>query len=327
MSILRTSEKAAVADKTPARRRTTRQRITYALRRNSLLYLLLLPGLVELVLFKWCPLLGLIIAFQDYSPFRGLFHSDWVGIAQFHKFLHDPNIPHLLKNTVLLASFNVLFTFSIPIVFALFLNEVRNRYLRKTVQTVTFLPYFVSSAVIVSILYTLVSPQGGLINQILNKFGIHSIFFLADPGWFRPLYVTVSVWQTLGYSTVIYLAAMTAIDPALYEAADIDGSGRWRKMRHITIPSISNMIIVVFILNMGGMLTVDVEKVLLMYSPSVYSTADVIQTYVYRQAFAPEGFPNYSYAAAVGIVQSVIALILVFSANRIARRFSDSRVF
>jgi putative aldouronate transport system permease protein len=328
MTALRTPTRSVKRDRgahPPAQ--PLRARCARTVRRNWLLYLLLLPGLVELVLFKWGPLGGLVIAFQNYSPFRGLLHSSWVGLAQFEHFFHDPEIPHLLKNTILLAFFNILFTFSLPIIFALLLNEVRNRYLRKTVQTLTFLPYFVSSAVIVSILYMLVSPQGGLINQLIGHFGIKPIFFMADPGWFRPMYVTVSVWQTLGYSAVIYLAAMTAIDPALYEAAEIDGAGRWRKMRHITLPSISNMIMVVFILNLGSMMTVDVEKVLLMYNPSVYSTADVIQTYVYRQAFAPQGFPNYSYAAAVGVIQSVIALVLVISANKAAKKFSGSRIF
>jgi len=173
----------------------------------------------------------------------------------------------------------------------------------------------------------LTSPQTGVINQGISALGLQPISFMSDPNWFRPMYVALSVWQTLGYSTVIYLAAMTAIDPGLYEAAEIDGAGRWRKMFHITLPSIANMIAVVFILNMGSLMTVDVEKVLLMYNPSIYSTADVIQTFVYRQAFAPSGFPNYSYAAAVGMMQSVIALILVVLSNKAAKRFSESGVF
>lgn len=297
------------------------------MRRDYLLYLILLPGLVHLVIFKWAPLAGLVISLQNYSPFQGVAGSQWVGFAQFVKFLHDPAIPHLLQNTLLLAFFSLIFSFPAPIVFALFLNEVRNRFVRKTVQTFSFLPYFVSSAVIVSVLYTLVSPQGGLVNEALALFGIKPIFFMADPGWFRPMYVGISVWQTFGYGTIIYIAAMTAIDPALYEAAEIDGAGRWQKMWNITLPSISNMMIVMFILNIGQILSVDIDKVLLMYSPSVYETADVIQTYVYRQAFAPQGFPNYSYGAAVGLIQAILALVMVVGANMTAKKFSDSRLF
>ncbi|WP_020576572.1 ABC transporter permease [Actinopolymorpha alba] len=304
-----------------------RQRFWRTLRKNYLLYLILLPGLLHLVIFKWAPLGGLVIAFQNFSPFQGVFGSQWVGFEQFTKFLHDPAIPHLLANTLLLAFFTLLFSFPAPIIFALFLNEVRNRYVRKSVQTFSFLPYFVSSAVVVSILYTLVSPQGGLVNEALGFFGIKPIFFMAEPGWFRPLYVLINVWQTFGYGTIIYIAAMTTIDPALYEAAEIDGAGRWKKMWNITLPSISNMMIVMFILNIGQILSVDLDKVLLMYGPSVYETADVIQTYVYRQAFAPHGFPNYSYGAAVGLIQAVLALVMVVGANRAAKKFSDSRLF
>ncbi len=296
-------------------------------RRNGILYLMLLPGLVHLVVFKYAPLFGLIIAFQKYSPFQGVTGSEWVGLHNFSRVFHDDYIPTLLKNTFLLALFTMLVTFVVPIVFAVFLNEVRNRYLRKTVQTLSFLPYFISSAVLVSIFYTLLSPQGGLVNQVLHSMGVKPIFFLADPGWFRPLYVTMSVWQTFGYSTIIYIAAMTAIDSSLYEACEIDGGGRWKKMRHVTLPGISNMMIILFILNIGQILSVDVEKVLLMYSPGVYSTADVVQTYVYRLAFAPNGFPDYSYGAAVGIIQAIIALIMIWAANRAAKRFSDSRLF
>ncbi|HVX43260.1 MAG TPA: ABC transporter permease subunit [Mycobacteriales bacterium] len=296
-------------------------------RRNGLLYLMLLPGLIHLVVFKYAPLFGLIIAFQKYSPFQGVTGSQWVGLHNFSRVFHDDYILTLLKNTFLLAAFTMLVTFVVPIVFAVLLNEVRNRYLKKTVQTLSFLPYFISSAVLVSIFYTLLSPQGGLVNQIIRSAGGQPIFFLADPDWFRPLYVTLSVWQTFGYSTIIYIAAMTTIDSSLYEACEIDGGGRWKKMFHVTLPGISNMMIILFILNIGQILSVDVEKVLLMYSPGVYSTADVVQTYVYRLAFAPNGFPDYSYGAAVGIIQAIIALVMIWAANRAAKRFSDSRLF
>lgn len=305
----------------------TRIRSSRFWRKNGLLYLMLLPGLAHLVVFKYAPLFGLIIAFQKYSPFQGVTDSQFVGMHNFARVFHDGYILTLLKNTFLLALFTTLVTFVVPIVFALLLNEVRNRYLKKTVQTLSFLPYFISSAVLVSVFYTLLSPQGGIVNQVLRSLGAKPIFFLADPDWFRPLYVTLSVWQTFGYSTIIYIAAMTAIDSSLYEACEIDGGGRWKKMWNVTIPGISNMMIILFILNIGQILSVDVEKILLMYSPGVYSTADVVQTYVYRLAFAPNGFPDYSYGAAVGIIQALIALVMIWGANRAARRFSDSRLF
>ena len=207
------------------------------------------------------------------------------------------------------------------------MNEVRLRWFKKSVQTLSFVPYFISSAVLVSILYTLLSPQGGLVNEAIKAFGGTPIFFFAEPGWFRPLYISMTIWQTFGYSTIIYMAAMASIDPSLYEAAEIDGAGRWQKMRHVTLPGLLPMILVLMILAIGQVLTVDLDKILIMYNPSVYETADVIQTYVFRQAFASTGFPNYSYGAAVGLVQGVIAFVLVFSTNKAAKKFTGSGLF
>lgn len=313
----------------PSRKGTVQvvRRRRRSLRRNRLLYLMLLPGLAHLLVFKYAPLFGLVVAFQNYSPFQGVTGSPFVGFDNFQQILRDEYILTLLKNTFLLAFITMVFTFTVPIAFALLLNEVRNRYFKRGLQTLSFLPYFISSAVLVSIMYTMLSPQGGLVNRLVENLGGQPIYFLGEADWFRPLYVTMSVWQTFGYSVIIYIAAMAAIDPALYEAAEIDGGGRWRKMRHVTLPGISNMMIVLFILNVGQILSVDIDKVLLMYSPSVYDTADVVQTYVYRLAFAPNGFPNYSYGAAVGIIQAIIALVMIWGANRTAKRFSDSRLF
>lgn len=295
--------------------------------RMRLLYLILLPGLIQMVVFKLLPLFGLVIAFQDYSVFKGIVNSDWAGLKHFSAFLHDSYFWKLVKNTIYLAFFNLLFVFPIPIIFALFLNEVRIKAVKRFVQTLSFFPYFISSAVMVSILYRLVSPQGGIVNEILNSLGIRSVFFMADPDWFRPLYVGLNVWQLFGYNAIIYLAAMTSIDPALYEAADLDGANRWQRVFKVTLPSISGTIVVMFILAVGQILTVDLDKILLMYNPSIYDTADVIQSYVYRQAFASGGFPNYSYSAAVGLMQSVIAFMLVMGANKVSKKFSESSLF
>ncbi|SFE77677.1 putative aldouronate transport system permease protein [Paenibacillus algorifonticola] len=293
----------------------------------KILYLILLPGLIHLILFKLLPLFGLVIAFQDYSIFKGILDSKWIGIEHFSKFMSDPYFWKLVRNTLLLAFFNLLFVFPIPIIFALFVNEVRLSAVKRFVQTLSFFPYFISSAVIVSILYKVLSPQGGLVNQMLNLAGFESVFFMADPGWFRPLYVMLNVWQLFGYSAIIYMAAMTSIDPHLYEAADIDGANRFKKIINVTLPSISSTIVVMFILAIGQILTVDLDKILLMYNPSIYDTADVIQSYVYRQAFASDGFPNYSFGAAVGLMQSVIAFVLVMMANKVSKKYSESRLF
>lgn len=291
------------------------------------LYVLLIPGLIHLVLFKLAPVSALVIAFQDFSTFLGISGSPWVGFQNFINFFNDPNIGRLVLNTVILAALVLFVSFPIPIIFALLLNEVRLRWFRKSVQTLSFVPYFVSSAVLVSIMYTLLSPSGGVINSIIESLGGTAISFFTEPAWFRPLYTTMQVWQNFGYSVIIYVAAMASIDPALYEAAELDGAGRWRKMFSVTLPGISTMISVLLILNVGQILTVDLDKILLMYNPSVYETADVIQTYVYRLAFASEGFPDYSYAAAVGLIQGLIAFVLVVVTNRASQRFSDSRVF
>ena len=297
------------------------------LRGNSLLYILLIPGLLYFIVFKYLPMFGLVVAFQDYSPFLGVWQSPWVGFAHFSHFLNDPYFLVLLKNTVLLAFYSLLFGFPAPIIFALFLNEVRQRLLKRFVQSFTFFPYFISTAVMVSLLYTLLSPQGGLVNQIIQYFGSNPVYFMSDPDYFRSLYVGLGIWHSFGQGAIVYLAAMSGIDPNLYEAAEIDGANRWKRMWHITLPSIRNVIIIMFILKAGEILSVDLDRILLMYNPNLYETADVIQTYVYRQGFGGNGFPDYSYAASVGLFQSVVALALIFIANQVAKTYSDTRLF
>ncbi|TDF98712.1 ABC transporter permease [Paenibacillus piri] len=292
-----------------------------------LLYLLLLPGLIHMVLFKYLPLFGILIAFQDYSPFKGVLSSPWVGLKHFIAFFSDSYSLVLIKNTVLLAFYNLLFGFPIPIIFALFLNEVRNKLVKRFAQSFSFFPYFISSAVTVGIAYTFLSPQGGLINELLQLSGLESVFFMAEPGWFRTIYVGLNIWHSFGYGAIIYLAAITGIDPHLYEAAEMDGANRWQKMGYVTLPAISNIIVVMFIINIGNILSVDLDKILLMYNPSVYETADVIQSYVYRVGFASKGFTNYSLGAAIGIFQSVVALLMIYGANQAAKKYSETRLF
>lgn len=303
------------------------QRAREDLYKNRILYLLIIPGLLMLVLFKIGPVGAMAISFQKFRASRGIFGSQWVGLENFARIFRDPYIPTLVGNTVILAVLSVVVVFPVPIIFSLFLNEVKNRRLHGFIQTMSFLPYFISAAVMVSILNTLVSPSYGLINNLITALGGKSINFMSSPQWFRPLYVILEIWQTFGYSAIIYIAAMTSIDPALYEAAEMDGANRWTKMWHITLPSISTSVIVMLIISVGNIFSVNLDRILLMYNPSTYSTADVIQTYVYRIAFESSGFPDYSYGTAVNVLKSIIAFILVNGVNRIADKVADSRLF
>ena len=303
------------------------QRFVKDIRRNWIIYLLLLPGLLSLVLFKIGPVGGMVIAFEDFSAFQGIFGSPWVGLENFVRIFQDPYIPKVVVNTIILAVLSIVVVFPIPIIFALFLNEVRQKWVRSTVQSLSFLPYFISAAVMVSVLYTMLSPTSGIVNNIIRAFGGDAVNFMAKPGWFRPLYVLLEVWQTFGYSAINYIAAMMNIDPSLYEAAEVDGANRWDKMFRITLPCISTSIIVMLIISVGNIFTVNLDRILLMYNPSVYDTADVIQTYVYRIAFESKGFPDYSYGTAVNILKSVIAFILVTAVNKLADKFAEARLF
>lgn len=302
-------------------------RIKKDLRNNYLLYLLMVPGILLLVLFKIGPVGAMVIAFEDYSPALGVFGSKFVGLDQFIRIFKDPYIWKITGNTIILAFLSVVVVFPIPIIFALFLNEIKVKWIRSTVQSLSFLPYFISAAVMVSILYTLLSPSSGLINAIIVKFGGEPVNFMAQPQWFRPLYVLLEIWQTFGYSAIVYIAAMMNIDPTLYEAAEIDGATRWTKIWRITLPSLMPSIITMLIISVGNIFTVNLDRILLMYNTGTYETADVLQTYVYRIAFQSTGFPDYSYGTAVNLVKSIIAFILVMAVNKIADKVADSRFF
>lgn len=308
-------------------RATLWERIKRDLARNHQLYLLLIPGFLVLVLFKIGPVGAMAIAFEKFRASRGVFGSEWVGLQNFERIIKDPYIVTVTRNTIILALLSVVVVFPIPIIFALFLNEVKQKRLHGFIQSMSFLPYFISAAVMVSILSTLVSPSSGLVNNLIRAAGGQPINFMSQPGWFRPLYVILEIWQTFGYSAIIYIAAMTSIDPALYEAADMDGANRWTKMWHITLPSIATSVIVMLIISVGNIFSVNLDRILIMYNPGTYTTADVIQTYVYRIAFQSKGFPDYSYGTAVNVLKSVIAFVLVTGVNKIADKVADARLF
>ncbi len=320
-------KKAGTALASGQRKKGIIQDFIKSIKKDWILYLLLLPGLLSLILFKIGPVGGMIIAFEKFSAFQGVFGSPWVWFDNFKKIFADPYIPKVVINTIILAILTVVVVFPIPIIFSLFLNEVRLKWVRSTVQSFSFLPYFISAAVMVSILYTILSPGSGIVNNLIRSLGGEPINFMAKPGWFRPLYVILEIWQTFGYSAIIYIAAMMNIDPSLYEAAEVDGANRWDKILKITLPCISTSVIVMLIISVGNIFTVNLDRILLMYNSSVYDTADVIQTYVYRMAFESKGFPDYSYGTAVNILKSVIAFVLVSFVNKMADKFAETRLF
>lgn len=289
------------------------------LRSNAALYVMLIPLLVYLLLFVYKPMWGLQIAFKDYSLFGGLSDSAWVGFDNFKTFLTGPYFGRLLKNTILIGFYGLLFGFPAPIILAILLNEVRNLTYKKTVQTMFYLPYFVSTVVVAGIITNLLAPSG-LVNVVLQKMGFESIYFMSDPKYFRSIYTIMGIWQNCGYTAVIYMAALAGIDMEQYEASRIDGAGKWKQIWHITLPGIMPTVVVMLIMSCGSLINVGAETIILLYQPSTYETADVISSYVFRIGMT-EG--DYGMATAVGLFNSVVGLIFVALANTISKRVSE----
>lgn len=285
--------------------------------RDRQLLILFIPCIVFFILFRYGPIYGLIIAFKDYSVYQGILGSDWVGLEHFRRFFDSPDFWLLFKNTLLLGLFTLLWTFPFPIVFALLLNEIRYVKFKKTIQTFSYLPSFLSVVIISSMIIDFLSPTHGLLNEALKALGLQPIYFLAAPEWFRTVYIASDIWQHMGFESIIYLAAIAGIDPTLYEAGKVDGATRFQMIRHITIPSIMPTILVLFIIKSGSMFRIGYEKVLLLYNPMTYEVADVFSTYVYRKGLLET---NYSYAAAVGLFESLIALCMLLLSNAISKK-------
>lgn len=286
---------------------------------NLSLYVLVVPFIAYMLIFLYKPLWGLQIAFKDYSLFGGMAESPWVGFSHFGTFLSGPYFWRLLRNTLLIGFYGLLFGFPVPIILAILLNEVKSLRYRKTVQTMFYLPYFVSTVVVAGIVTNMLAPSG-IVNVILEKLGFAKIYFLTKPEWFRTIYTIMGIWQGAGYNAVIYLAALSGIDTQLYEACQIDGGNKLRQMWHITLPGIAPTIILMFIMNCGSIINVGSETIILLYQPTTYDTADVISTYVYRIGLT-DG--DYGLATAVGLFNSVIALLFVVVANTVSKRFSE----
>lgn len=292
-------------------------------KRDWQLYSLLLLPIIYMIIFKYGPMFGNIIAFRRFMPGGSILGEKWVGFYYFKMILSDPTFFNVLTNTLVLAALTLIICFPAPIIFALLLNELRSKRFKKFVQTASYLPHFFSVVVVAGMVLELVSINGA-INNLLEFFTGDRINFIQLPEWFRTIYVGTEMWQSLGWGAILYLAALAGINEELYEAAKIDGANRWKQAIHITIPGILPTIVVLLILNIGNFLEVGFEKILLLYNPLTYETADVISTYVYRIGLQSS---NFSYATAMGLFESIIGLILVFSANYISKRVTDNSLW
>ncbi|RPF23104.1 ABC transporter permease [Myceligenerans xiligouense] len=287
-----------------------------ALRRDWRLYTFLILPIIYLLIFRYTPMAGNVVAFRRFRPGGSMFGDEWVGLYYFQAFIQDPKFWEVFLNTVILGALTLIVVFPLPIVLALMLNELRSRRFKKFAQTITYLPHFMSMVIVAGFVFELTAING-TINQIISGLGSDPISFMQKAEWFRQIYVSSEIWQTVGFGTILYLAALTTIDDQLYEAARIDGANRWQQTWHITLPGIRPTIVVLLILNIGTFMAVGFEKVLLLYNPLTYPTADVIATYLYRVGINSGSF---SYAAAIGLFEAVIGLTLVLSANLIAKR-------
>ena len=320
-----TEEISALANE--AMHRTPRGRVERVgdhLKREWQLYVLLLPTIIWLLVFLYKPMYGLQIAFKDYSVFRGVAASPWVGLEHFHTLFGNDQFIRALKNTVVISLYSLMFGFPVPIILALMFNEVLKEKFKKTAQTIVYLPHFISSVIIAGIVITAFSPSAGIVNTVLGWFGFDSIYFLTKPEWFRPIFVGTTIWQEAGFQSIVYLAAIAGVSPTLYESAVVDGASRWQMMWKITVPSILPTIIIMLIIRIGSMLEVSFEMIILLYQPATYQTADVVNTFIYRQGVQGG---QYDMAAAAGLFNAVVAFVLVMTANAISKRYSRTSLW
>lgn len=288
------------------------------------LHLMILPGIIVVLLFHYIPMVGLVIGFQDFLPTKGLFGSKWVGLKHFEYVYGLPQTISVIRNTIFIAVMKIVAGLIAPIVTALLLNEIRKIWFKRTIQTVIYMPHFLSWVLLAGILMDVLSPNTGILNQGLSWFGIPPIYFLGNENWFPYVMVITNEWKEFGFGTIVYLAALTSINPALYEAAVIDGASRWQQTRYVTLPGMTPIIVLMLTLSLGNVLNAGFEQVFNLYSPSVYSTGDILDTYVYRLALINAQF---SVATAIGIFKSVISFIMISISYLIAYRFANYRIF
>lgn len=292
--------------------------------RDRQLYFMLFPFLLYYLVFMYSPMYGIQIAFKDFKPFLGIWDSKWIGFTHFENFFSSPYAWRVIRNTLMINVYDVLFHFTLTIVFALLINEITHKRLKSFVQTVIYMPHFVSIVVVAGLVITLLSPTSGAVNLLVEKLGGERIYFLAFPEYFRTIFVSMQCWMGIGFGTIIYTSAICSIDESLYEAADIDGASRLRKMWHITLPGIKTTIIVSLILRMGNMMNVGSDSIILLYQPITYETADVISSFVYR--YGMEG-GQLSFTTAVGLFNGLVSMILVLCTNMISKRVSEQSLW
>lgn len=295
-----------------------------SVRKNWDLYLLLIPGVLWFLAFAYKPMAGLRIAFYDYNIFQGISGSTFVGLQNFITFVTGEDFIRVVKNTLMISLWQLLICFPIPIALAIAVTEMKNKFISKMTQMATLLPHFVSVVVVCGIVVNFLSPSTGIVNMVLEKFGVEPIYFMVQPEYFRGIYTTMTLWQTAGFNALVFIAAIMGISPDLYEAATVDGAGKWQKIKNVTIPSIIPTIVTMLVLNIGKMVKVGYEAILLLYQPSTYSKSDIIATYSYRLGFENG---NYGLATAVGLFEAVVALIMVTLANRVSRKLSDTSLW
>lgn len=298
-------------------------RLKMDIAKHRYLYLMALPVLAYYIIFCYLPIYGAQIAFKNFVPGLGILGSPWAGLTHFKAFFGSVYFGRILGNTLLISFYSLIFSFPMPIILALLLNEVKSKWFKSTVQTLSYLPHFISLVVVCSIIREF-TASGGAINQIIRLLGGTPRTMLLVPELFRPIYIISEIWQEIGWGSIIYLAALSGIDPTYYDAAVVDGAGRWRRMWNVTLPGIMPTIVILLILRLGQVMSVGFEKIILLYSPSIYETADVISSFVYRKGLLEQG---YSYSAAVGLFNSVINFVLVVTANTISRRVNETSLW
>ena len=300
-----------------------RQQIARDLIRNKYIYLMLVPVVLYYLIFHYGPMYGALMAFQDYNVAKGIWGSAWIGLQNFADFFTSIYFFRLLRNTFAINIIDLIFHFPAPIIFALLLNEITSPWFKRTVQTITYMPHFISLVVVAGMMVDFLA-RDGLINNLLASFSVPPTTFLQQPDWYWWLFVGSGMWQSVGWGSIIYLAAITNVDPTLYEAATVDGASRWKQLWHITLPGIIPIIIIMLILRIGNMMSVGYEKTILLYNPMTYETADVINSYVYRKGILGA---DYGFSAAVGLFNSIINFGLLIMANRFSKRMSETSLF
>ncbi|TDG00349.1 ABC transporter permease [Paenibacillus piri] len=290
---------------------------------NKYLYLMMVPVIAYYAVFHYAPMYGAVIAFKDYTPMKGILGSEWVGLAHFKDFFGSYYFWRILKNTVVISLYSLCFEFPAPIILAILINEVRHQVFKRVVQSITYMPYFISMIVICGMINDFTNADG-IINTLLTYFGYDGHAMLQKPELFRTIYIVSEIWQKIGWESIIYIAALMSIDQEQYEAARMDGANRWKQIVHITLPGIMPTIAIMFILRMGNLLNVGFEKIILLYNPVTYETADVISSFVYRKGLLEFG---WSYSSAVGLFNSVINLALLITANYVSRKVNESSLW